>query len=101
MIKIFLDDKRPFPEDKSINCVRTYGDCAELIRYRYITFISLDYDLGEEKTGLDVLEYMVECGCEVKHINIHSNHSVGVPKMREYAVKYFPDAVLTFNQCKS
>jgi len=43
------------------------------------------------------LEFMLENGNEVEHINIHSDHSVGVPKMREFAQKHFPDAALTFN----
>ena len=97
-MKIILDDRRPFPDTNRYNCYRRYEECAEDIRIiRHVSFISLDYDLGEEKTGLDLLEYMVECGCEVKHINIHSDHSIGVPKMREFAEKHFPNALLTFN----
>lgn len=97
-MKIILDDRRQFPENGTYNCVRTYEDCALLIRvFHTISFISLDYDLGGKETGLDVLKYMVECGNEVKHINIHSDHSVGVPKMREFAEKNFPNAELTFN----
>ena len=53
--------------------------------------------LGEGKTGYDVLVYMAENDIEVKHINIHSDHSVGVPKMWEYVQKHFPDVSLTFN----
>ena len=97
-MKIILDDRRPMPETGPYNCVRTYEDCAFLIRnFRTISFISLDYDLGEAKTGYDVLVYMKENDIEVKHINIHSDHSVGVPKMREYAWSYFPNASVTFN----
>lgn len=98
-MKIILDDRRPFPENKTYNCVRTYEECTLLIRiFHTISFISLDYDLGGKETGLDVLAYMVECGNEVKHINIHSDHSIGVPKMREFAEKNFPNAELTFNR---
>ena len=98
-MKIILDDRRPFPENKTYNCVRTYEECVLLIRiFHTISFISLDYDLGGRETGLDVLAYMVECGNEVRHINIHSDHSIGVPKMREFAEKNFPNAELTFNR---
>ena len=97
-MKIILDDRRPMPEKGPYNCVRTYEDCAFLIRnFRTISFISLDYDLGGGKTGYDVLVYMAENDIEVKHINIHSDHSVGVPKMRDYVWKVFPDVSLTFN----
>ena len=96
-MKIILDDQRAFP-DGPYNGVRTYEDCVEMIRlFRKITFISLDYDLGGGKTGFDVLVYMAENDIEVKHINIHSDHSVGVPKMREYVWAHFPNTSLTFN----
>ena len=65
--------------------------------FRSTSFIRLDYDLGEGKTGYDVLAYMKENDVEVKHINIHSDHSVGVPKMREYVWKNFPNVSVTFN----
>ena len=97
-VKIILDDRRYVPSNSPYNVVRNYEDCVEIIRLFWkISFISLDYDLGEGKTGYDVLVYMAENGIEVKHINIHSDHSVGVPKMREYAWKYFPSVSLTFN----
>lgn len=65
--------------------------------FRKISFISLDYNLGTVKTGYDVLVYMKENNIEVKHINIHSNHILGVPKMREYAWANFPNTSITFN----
>ena len=95
--RIMLDDQRPMPEDK-YRCVRSYEDCIYYLKiFKQIAFISLDYDLGTEKTGYDVLEFMLTNGNEVEHINIHSDHSVGVPKMREFAEKHFPKATLTFN----
>lgn len=97
-MKIVLDDHRCIPANSPYNLVRTYAECVELIRlFRKISFISLDYNLGTVKTGLDVLVYMAEHDIEVKHINIHSNHIIGVPKMGEYARAHFPDTTLTFN----
>ena len=97
-MKVILDDRRYVPSNSPYNVVRNYEDCVEFIRlFKKISFISLDYDLGEAKTGYDVLVYMAENDIEVKHINIHSDHSVGVPKMSEYARKHFPDVSLTFN----
>ena len=97
-MRIILDDRRPFPDENRYNCYRRYEDCVEAIRiFRHVSFISLDYDLGGEKTGLDVLKYMAACGCEVGHINVHSDHSVGVPLMLEFANEHFPDARLTTN----
>ena len=100
-MKIILDDQRPFPNGP-YNCVRTYEECVDMIRiFRKISFISLDYDLGGGKTGYDVLVYMAENDIEVKHINIHSDHSVGVPQMRTYAQEHFPHTELTFNPLAS
>lgn len=100
-MRIILDDRRPMPEKGPYNCVRTYEDCIFLIRnFKTISFISLDYDLGGKETGYDVLTYMLENGNDVKHINIHSDHSVGVPKMRKYIEENFPHTSLTFNPLK-
>ena len=97
-MKIILDDRRYVPSDSPYNVVRNYEDCVYMIRiFRKISFISLDYDLGEGRTGYDVLVYMKENDIEVKHINIHSDHSVGVSKMKEYVWSNFPDTSLTFN----
>lgn len=97
-MKIILDDRRYVPSNSPYNVVRNYEDCVDMIRiFHNISFISLDYDLGEGKTGYDVLVYMAENNIEVKHINIHSDHSLGVPQMREYAWKHFPNTSITFN----
>ena len=97
-MKIILDDRRTFPEGP-YNCVRTYDDCIRLLRlFRKAAYLSLDYDLGADNTGLDVLIYMHENGLTAEQINIHSDHSEGVPKMRKYAEEHFPGAILTFNQ---
>ena len=99
-MKIILDDRRPLPKNSpEYNCLRTYEECAFLLRNIHtISYISLDYDLGEGETGLSVLKYMVECGNEVKHINIHSTHPADVPKIKEYVEKLFPNTELTFNR---
>ena len=97
-MKIVLDDRWTVPQNSPYNLVRTYDECVEMLRlFRKISFISLDYNLGTVKTGLDVLIYMKEHDIEVRHINIHSNHVLGVPKMREYVWEHFPDVNLTFN----
>ena len=96
-MKLILDDRRPMP-DGPYNCVRSYAECVDFLRiFRTISFISLDYDLGTKETGYDVLVYMAEHGISPAHINIHSDHSLGVPKMRAYAEEKFPHTRLTFN----
>lgn len=100
-MKIILDDRRYVPSNSPYNLVQTYDECVEMIRiFRKVSFISLDYDMGPNKTGYDVLVYMKENDIGVQHINIHSDHSVGVPKMREYVWVNFPNVSLTFNPLK-
>ena len=98
-MKVILDDRRPLPEDsKEYNCFRTYEECAFLLRNIHtIRYISLDYDLGGDETGLTVLKYMVECGNNVRHINIHSTHPIGAPRMEAFAMEHFPNAEITRN----
>ena len=101
-MKIILDDRRVMPEDKYC-CVRTYEDCVYYLKMQKalghpIEFISLDYDLRAEKGGYDVLEFMLQNGNEVAHINIHSDNIIGVPRMTEFVEKNFPNTRLTFNK---
>ena len=97
-MKIILDDRRYVPSNSPYNVVRTYAECEEMLRlFQKVSYISLDYNLDSVKTGLDVLIYMKENNIEAKHINIHSDHTIGVPKMREYAWKNFPGVEITFN----
>ena len=96
-MKIILDDRRSFP-DGPYNCVRTYEDCIRLLRvFRKASFLSLDYDLSSDKTGLDVLVYIHENDITAEQINIHSDHSEGGLKMRKYAEEHLPGVILTFN----
>lgn len=97
-MKNIQDDRRYVPGNSPYNVVRNYEDCVEMIRlFRKISYISLDYNLGTVKTGYDVLVYMKENNIEVKHINIHSDHILGVPKMQAYIWENFPGVELTFN----
>lgn len=83
-MKIFVDDKRDFTEVQlyGYNCVRTYKQCITLLSvFKNVDVINLDYDLGGQETGLDILIYMKENNIEVKEIYIHSTHLEGVRKM--------------------
>ena len=77
--------------------VRNYEECILLVDAfkDNLEFVTLDYDLRSESTGLNVLEYMVEHKIEPQHINIHSNHYAGRETMKEYAEQNFPNAKVT------
>ena len=95
-MKIFLDDYRTL-DDNSFERVGTYSQCVLLIDVfgADLEMIDLDYDLGSEKTGLDVLVYMDEHDIRPGRINIHSDHSEGMPAMRKFAEEHFPDSKVT------
>lgn len=100
-MKIFLDDIREVSEELGYKVVRDYDSCIVWIRAsrNILEFVSLDYSLGSDKTGYDVLVYMVENNIYPKHINIHSDHPEGVPKMKKYVEEYFPKTTsLSFNR---
>lgn len=98
LMKIILDDDRPFPSNPEYSCARTYHECISLLsNASTINYISLDYDLDEEETGLSVLQYIKAKEINIDHINIHSTHPVGIVLMKEYAERHFPSAELTFN----
>ena len=87
-MKIWLDDVRDAPDD-SWRVVRTYGECQELIMYFVsldepdgISGISLDHDLGEEKTGYDIAKLIEELVAGdynyfPPRIWVHSDNPVG------------------------
>ena len=60
-------------------------------------FNSLDYDLGAEEDGLDVLKWMKNNNIFVPHINIHSDHSIGKWQMRDFCQENFSDSTITMN----
>lgn len=102
-MKIFLDDTREFPDKMyGYNCVRDFNTCITLIDVfqNDLEYISLDYDLNDEYTGLDVLKYIKDNGIMPKGINIHSTHSIGRKKMCEFAKENFKDCEITMKWLK-
>jgi len=94
MIKIYLDDKRKFPEKElGYTSVRTYKECILLLSiYKRVDVINLDYDLGTKATGYDVLVYMKENNIIPKEIIVHSTHPFGVYDMEEYIKENFKES---------
>lgn len=94
--KLFVDDTRDLP--KGYEGVRTYSDCLLYFSiFGDFQVVSLDYSLGEEHTGLDILKWMKQNGKCPEQINIHSNHIEGRKLMRDYVKANFPDTRLTMN----
>ena len=77
---LYVDDIR-FPEyfhqvGAEITVARTYDEAIQYIDDSY-DIISLDHDLGEDKTGYDIAKYIVENQIKVGAVAIHSANLVG------------------------
>ena len=89
--KIWVDDMRMAPEGFRI--CRNYKSAIATIEYFSlceggIDFISLDHDLGEEKTGYDIAKYIVENNISIKAFSCHSMNPVGKKNIEELLTHY-------------
>lgn len=79
-MKIWLDDERP-PPDQSWIHVTNYYDCIHLLNNQNVTEISLDHDLGQNKSGYDVAKFIEENANNnvppPNKISVHSQNPVG------------------------
>ena len=94
-MKLFVDDKRAFPKS-GYECCRDVETAKFLISMISFDEVSLDYDLGESGTGLDILKYLKARNAKLCRINIHSDNVIGKALMSEYCAEHFPDAEVTF-----
>ena len=74
-MRIFLDDIRPCPDRYEL--CRSYEEFTRLIleNRENIQEISLDYDLGTVRNGLDACKFLVANQIKCPKIRIHSTHS--------------------------
>ncbi len=89
-MKLFVDDVRD-PVGEGFTVVRQYKQAVLLLDLLEFDFISLDYDIQDGYTGLDILKYMSDNNKYPKsQLNIHSTHSIGSVAMYKYAKEHFP-----------
>ncbi len=94
-MKLFVDDTREFPK-WGYECCRDAASAKLFLSIMNFEFISLDYSLGTNcETGLDILIWMKEYNIFIPEINIHSNHIIGMERMREYCKENFPNSKIT------
>lgn len=91
-MKLFVDDMRK-PFDDNFTIARNYTQATILIDLMDFDFISLDFDLGEKRNGLDLIQYIRDNKKYPKHINIHSTHPTGSQLMYKLATDIFPKNV--------
>lgn len=77
-MKVYLDDVRPTPRGWWL--ARTFQEAIDFLKTNQVTQISLDHDLGEKKTGYDVLlwiEKQTVNGFNPPEIFIHTSNPAG------------------------
>lgn len=84
-MKLFLDDVRT--PDAGWELVRTAEECIEALSTGMVEELSLDHDLGYDKTGYDVLSWIEEKVITSNFkppriITIHSQNPAGVDRMK-------------------
>ena len=86
---LFLDDVRDPPDDRW-HVVRNYHDCINILMGANVEVISLDHDLGDDKTGYDVVKFMAEENIWPSVVNVHSMNPVGRDNMLSVINRYKP-----------
>ena len=80
---MYVDDVRTAPPYSDV-IAKDYASAIRILKLLPIEILDLDYAMGPGGNGLQILEYMVANGIKVKKIKVHSDHSIGRPKMIEY-----------------
>lgn len=73
-----------------IHIVNNYGSAAHQLTTERYDIVYLDHDLGEEKTGYDVVREMVKKDATKRHkvFRIHSANPIGANRMRNLIRDY-------------
>lgn len=79
-MRVWVDDVRPMPADFDI-WLRTADATITALRVGGVKHLSLDHDLGEEKTGYDIAKFIEEAAYKKllapMTVAIHSANPVG------------------------
>lgn len=79
-VQVWLDDERPIPSDYDVH-VRTAEEAIALLKSGRVSRISLDHDLGQEKTGYDVAKWIEENAMKGTlrklNVRVHTQNPVG------------------------
>lgn len=85
-MRVWLDDVRPMPSDFT-HWAKTADEAIALLKTGLVEEISLDHDLGLEKTGYTVALFIEESAYNGSllplKIKIHSQNPVGKEKMKQ------------------
>ena len=72
---LWVDDSKPCPHGCAV--ARTYDDALRLLRRYSYEVLYLDHDLGEQRTGYDLLMQLIEDGRVPPRVECISWNPVG------------------------
>ena len=96
MKMLYVDDLR-LPKQKEIiqiEIARTYEEAIAKLKLVSYDIISLDHDLGEEKTGYDICKFIVENKIQIPTIILHTSNPVGRFNMKQLLERYTNSNIL-------
>lgn len=93
-MRLYVDDIRPCPEGFVL--ARSYEEAVEIILRKRIRVLSLDHDLGQEKSGYDLCKFLVENCLDSRiewpdEIYLHTDNPVGRNNMLQLLAHYAPE----------
>lgn len=96
-MNVFLDDDLEYRKTPNeFVRVTNYEECVALLNDQHIHILSLDHDLGTQKTGYDVAKYIVEKNSFPDIIYLHTANPVGRENMYQLLEHYKPKNVQLF-----
>lgn len=90
-MKLYLDDCREAPFGWDL--IKTAEECIEVLKTGKVEALSLDHDLGEHKTGYEVVLWMVQNNVWPADIIIHTMNPVGRQDMLAMIERHAPSSV--------
>lgn len=93
---LYIDDLRIPKTDKNWTISRTYDESISIMeKHGCPEYISFDHDLGEEKSGKDIANWIIEMDLNNKswipknfEFNVHSANIIGARNIRELLSNY-------------
>ncbi|MBR2505988.1 MAG: hypothetical protein IKB70_03535 [Bacilli bacterium] len=94
---LYVDDIRtPNWFGDEVIVARNYEQALKNLLIDQFDVVDLDHDLGEEKTGYDIVKFIIENQIEVKTIAIHTANPVGRDNMRQLVEHYLDCHIILY-----
>lgn len=97
---LYVDDIR-FPKVwqnnlDEVTVARTYEQALKNLSVHKFDVVDLDHDLAEEKTGYDIVKFMVENKVFAPTVYLHTANPVGRNNMKQLLERYTKSKVLVY-----